>query len=208
MRTIRVEERESGHTWVWLAAAAVVGLGVGVYVARRTNGRRVSLRALVARGRGMASTLADNIGPLMETAREIKDAWDGDADEELDDDELDDDLDEDLDDEDDAADDDDADDDDDEDDDDDDDDDADEDDEDDEEEAQAHEALDARVLEAFSHDPILSERAVEIEDIGEGVILLHGRVRDQRELKHAVTMARGVPGVTRVREKLAVVRTR
>ena len=162
------------------------------------------MRALVARGRGMASKLADHIGPLMETARELKDAWDGDADEdeenaraeleddERDDEDLDDDLDEDLDDEDD--------------DDDDDDDEVDEDE--DEAIARAHDALDARVLEAFSHDPILAERAVEIEDVGDGVILLRGRVRSAREVKHALTMARGVPGVTRVREKLTVPRPR
>ena len=214
MRTIRVEERESGHTWVWLAAAAVIGLGVGVLVAERTRGRRVSMRALVARGRGMASKLADHIGPLMETARELKDAWDGDADEdeenaraeleddERDDEDLDDDLDEDLDD--------DLDDEDDEDDEDEEEEEEEDDDEDDEDEAiaRSRDALDARVLEAFSHDPILAERAVEIEDVGDGVILLRGRVRSAREVKHALTMARGVPGVTRVREKLTVPRPR
>ena len=197
MRTIRLEERESGHTWVWLAAAAVIGLGVGVLVAERTRGRRMSLGKLVTRGRGLASKLVDNIGPLLETARGLKDAWDGDPDEddersraeredealdeELDEEELDDEADDDSD---------------------------DEDDEDDEDDAQSRDALDARVLEAFSHDPILAERAVEIEEVGDGVILLRGRVRSAREVKHALTMARGVPGVTRVREKLTVPRPR
>ena len=37
---------------------------------------------------------------------------------------------------------------------------------------------------------------------------LRGHVRTAPEVKHAVTMARGVPGVTRVRERLSVVRPR
>ena len=200
MRTIRLEERDSGHTWAWLAAGAVVGLGVGVLVAERTRGRRSSLRKLLARGRGLASRLSENIGPLLETARGFKDAWAGGEDEdpeaELDDEELDEEGEEDLDDENDQ--------------------DEDEDDEvdnedadqDDEDDSEDYAALDSRVLEAFTHDPILAERAIEIEDVGEGDIVLRGRVRNPREVKHAVTMARGVPGVTRVREKLTVLRRR
>ena len=192
MRTTRVESRDSGHTWLWLVAGAVVALGVGVLVAERTSGRRVSLRTLVARGRGLASSLAENIGPLLETAHALKEAWaeapntadeaslaDEELDDELeaeDDDERDEDLDEDLDEDEDTLD------------------------------APDRDALDARVLEAFAHDPILAERAVEIEAIDQGDIVLHGRVRSAREVTHAVTIARGVPGVTRVREQLRVPR--
>lgn len=61
-----------------------------------------------------------------------------------------------------------------------------------------------RVLEAFSHDPILAERAIEIEADDDGAILLHGTVHASREVSHAVTLARGVPGVTRVKQRLSV----
>jgi hypothetical protein len=62
----------------------------------------------------------------------------------------------------------------------------------------------ARVLEAFINDPILAERALEIEADDDGDVLLHGSVRSPREVAHAVTLARGVPGVTRVRQRLSV----
>ena len=61
-----------------------------------------------------------------------------------------------------------------------------------------------RVLEAFSHDPILAERAIEIEADDDGAVLLHGTVHASREVSHAVTIARGVPGVTRVKQRLTV----
>ncbi len=191
MRIIRVKERNSGHTWLWLAAGAAAGLAVGVIIAEKRSGRKLSLRGLVARGRGLAESVAENVGPLLETALALKESWSAARepdDEELDEEEEEDDLDEleeDLDED-------------------------DEDDEDDEADDLPPEvgSLDARVLEAFSHDPILASRAVEIEDVGSGDIILHGRVRDPREIKHAVTMARGVPGVTRVREQLIVYRKR
>lgn len=61
-----------------------------------------------------------------------------------------------------------------------------------------------RVLEAFIHDPVLAERLVEIDERRPGVIVLHGRVRSEREAKHAMTIARGVPGVERVRSRLTI----
>lgn len=216
MRTIRVEEKESSHTWLWLAAGAAAGLTVGILVAERRSGRKTSFRKLVARGRGLASGVIDNIGPILETAMSLKEAWSGpvaedeeeeveEVDEELDEDDLDDEEDEDdeLDDADDETDDE-TDDDADDDADDDDEDEEEDDDEADEDEEPELSGLDARVLEAFSNDPILADRAVEIEDVGSGDIVLHGRVRNPREVKHAVTLAGGVPGVTRVREKLKV----
>jgi len=63
-------------------------------------------------------------------------------------------------------------------------------------------ALDARVLEAFSNDPVLAERAVQIECTDDDAIVLHGRVNSAREVAHAVTIARGVPGVAAVRQHL------
>lgn len=74
------------------------------------------------------------------------------------------------------------------------------DDEDDEDET----ALDARVLVAFSNDPVLASRDVEIESGDDDTIVLHGRVHTAREVAHAVTIARGVPGVAAVRQFLSV----
>ena len=64
------------------------------------------------------------------------------------------------------------------------------------------EALEERVLEAFRNDPILSERAVDIGAIGEGIIELTGSVHSTDETTHAVTVARGVPGVDTVVNRL------
>lgn len=63
-------------------------------------------------------------------------------------------------------------------------------------------SLDRHVLEAYANDPILAERPIEIEETAEGVIALSGRVRSAREIAHAVTIARGIPGVREVRQRL------
>lgn len=68
----------------------------------------------------------------------------------------------------------------------------------------AEDGIDERVLEAFANDPVLAARAVEIEEDRPGSIVLHGRVRSEREVRHAVTIARGVPGVDRVRQRLTI----
>ena len=64
--------------------------------------------------------------------------------------------------------------------------------------------LEERVLEAFRNDPILSERAVDIGAIGEGIIELAGWVHDDTEATHAVTVARGTPGVETVVNRMAI----
>lgn len=64
--------------------------------------------------------------------------------------------------------------------------------------------LEERVLEAFHNDPILAERAIDIGAIGTGVIELTGWVQASWEIGHAVTLARGVPDVTTVVDRLAV----
>ena len=66
------------------------------------------------------------------------------------------------------------------------------------------EGLEERVLEAFRNDPILSERAIDIGSISEGVIELAGWVDQEEEAQHAVTIARGVPGVDTVVNRIAV----
>jgi BON domain-containing protein len=58
--------------------------------------------------------------------------------------------------------------------------------------------LEERVLEAFRNDPILCERAVDIGAIGIATIELTGWVNDEGEANHAVVVARGVPGVDTV----------
>jgi hypothetical protein len=64
--------------------------------------------------------------------------------------------------------------------------------------------LEERVLEAFRNDPILSERAVDIGGIGESTIELAGWVTTDEESEHAVTIARGVPGVGTVLNRIVV----
>ncbi len=73
-----------------------------------------------------------------------------------------------------------------------------------EEEEEYDDVLEQRVLEAFRNDPTLSERAVDIGSIADGVIELAGWVEDEDEAEHAVTIARGVPGVDTVVNRLAI----
>lgn len=65
-------------------------------------------------------------------------------------------------------------------------------------------ALEARVLEAFMNDPILRERAIDICASGTGTIELTGWVLGSSEIGHALTLARGVPDVSSVVDRLAV----
>jgi hypothetical protein len=69
---------------------------------------------------------------------------------------------------------------------------------------EADQGLEERVLEAYRNDPILCERAVDIGSIGEGIIELAGWVDTEDEAEHAVTIARGVPGVDTVVNRLAI----
>ncbi len=64
--------------------------------------------------------------------------------------------------------------------------------------------LEERVLEAFHNDPVLRERAIDIGAIGSGVVELTGWVQSPGEIGHAVTIARGVPGVDTVVDRLTV----
>src|SRR5204863_6325032 len=73
-----------------------------------------------------------------------------------------------------------------------------------EDEGVPNEGLEERVLEAFRNDPILSERAIDIGGIGEETIELAGWVNNEEEADHAVVLARGVPGVETVVNRIAV----
>jgi BON domain len=64
--------------------------------------------------------------------------------------------------------------------------------------------LEERVLEAFRNDPVLAERAIDIGSISDGVIELAGWVETDEESNHAVTIARGVPGVDTVVNRIAI----
>jgi hypothetical protein len=66
------------------------------------------------------------------------------------------------------------------------------------------ETLEERVLEAFRNDPVLCERAIDIGSLNDGVIELAGWVEDEDEADHAVTIARGVPGVDTVVNRIAI----
>jgi osmotically-inducible protein OsmY len=66
------------------------------------------------------------------------------------------------------------------------------------------EELEDRVLEAFRNDPILCERAVDIGSLGPGIIELAGWVESDEEAQHAVTIARGVPSVATVVNRVTV----
>ena len=68
----------------------------------------------------------------------------------------------------------------------------------------ADELIERRVLEVFRNDPIVSERAIDICAIEGGGIELTGWVNVATEVGYAVTLARGVPGVLRVVDHLAV----
>ena len=66
------------------------------------------------------------------------------------------------------------------------------------------EDLEERVLEAFRNDPILSERAVDIGAVEDGIIELTGWVNSEDEAHQAVVIARGVPGVETVVNRLTI----
>lgn len=77
-------------------------------------------------------------------------------------------------------------------------------DEDDDEAEEAAHELEDRVLEAFRNDPVLGERAVDIGAMGPATIELSGWVHTESESEHAVTIARGTPGVETVVNRLTV----
>lgn len=66
------------------------------------------------------------------------------------------------------------------------------------------EELEQRVLSAYQNDPILTERPVDIGAISTGIVELTGWVNTEEEAAHAVTIARGVPGVDTVVNRIGV----
>jgi hypothetical protein len=70
--------------------------------------------------------------------------------------------------------------------------------------ASADPELEDRVLEAFVNDPVLAECPVDIGAIRPGTIELTGAVQTREEYEHATTLARGVPGVETVVNRMDV----
>ncbi len=66
------------------------------------------------------------------------------------------------------------------------------------------EVLEDRVLEAFRNDPTLSERAIDIGAVEDAIIELTGSVNSEDEAHQAVVVARGVPGVNTVVNRLTI----
>jgi hypothetical protein len=64
--------------------------------------------------------------------------------------------------------------------------------------------LEERVLDAFHDDTVLSERAIEIAVVGDGVVELTGTVRAIEEVSRASAMVRNVPGVSMVLNRIDV----
>ena len=74
----------------------------------------------------------------------------------------------------------------------------------DEDEDAEYAELERNVLEAFRNDPILSARAVDISATNHDIVELGGWVYSEDEADHAVTIARGVPGVATVVNRMTV----
>lgn len=191
-RIVEVESEGDGSSAIWWGLGGVaIGAIAGILIAEKLSGRGMHRGSLLRRVRQIARLVGAKWEPLLDAAMGLRDAWlarrAGKVDEsefDADDEEFGDDLDEELDDElSDVL----------------------EETSDDLEEGDAEESeIGLRVLEAFSNDPILAERAVEIDADDHGRVVLHGDVRTSREVAHAVTIAGGVPGVTGVRQRLSV----
>lgn len=70
--------------------------------------------------------------------------------------------------------------------------------------ASADPQLEDRVLEVFVNDPVLAECPVDIGAIRAGTIELTGAVETREEYEHATILARGVPGVETVVNRMLV----
>lgn len=70
--------------------------------------------------------------------------------------------------------------------------------------SEGDEALEASVLRAFRRDAVLSERAIDIGAIGEGIIELSGWVETREESDHAMAVTRKVPGIITVVSRLFI----
>jgi hypothetical protein len=70
--------------------------------------------------------------------------------------------------------------------------------------SEGDEALEESVLRAFRRDAVLSERAIDIGAIGDGIIELSGWVETREESDHAMAVTRKVPGIITVVSRLFI----
>ena len=70
--------------------------------------------------------------------------------------------------------------------------------------AEGDSALEESVLRAFRRDAVLSERAIDIGAIGDGIIELSGWVETHEESEHAMAVTRTVPGIVTVVSRLFI----
>ena len=64
--------------------------------------------------------------------------------------------------------------------------------------------IEDRVLDCLWGDPVLGRRELDVDELGEGVIAVYGKVRSEQERRVALALAQQVKGVTDVQDHLMV----
>lgn len=64
--------------------------------------------------------------------------------------------------------------------------------------------LEDRVLDAIWRDPVLGRRDLDVDDLGEGVVAVYGKVRTEEERRVALALAQQVKGVQAVQDHTKV----
>lgn len=64
--------------------------------------------------------------------------------------------------------------------------------------------IEDRVLDRLWADPVLGRRDLDVDELGDGVIALYGKVRSDQERRVALALARQVKGVVDVEDHLMV----
>ena len=65
--------------------------------------------------------------------------------------------------------------------------------------------IEDRVLDCLWGDPVLGRRELDVDELGDGVIAVYGKVRSEQERRVALALARQVKGVQDVEDHLMVV---
>lgn len=64
--------------------------------------------------------------------------------------------------------------------------------------------IEDRVLDRLWGDPVLSRRDLDVDEVGEGVVAIYGKVQSDQERRVALALARQVKGVQDVEDHLMV----
>jgi len=64
--------------------------------------------------------------------------------------------------------------------------------------------IEDRVLDRIWGDPVLGRRELDVDEVGDGVVAVYGKVRDEQERRVALALARQVKGVVAVEDHLMV----